>query len=90
MTDDGQVKDEQTDKVSDHGLKVEVNRDLCIGAASCVVLAPTVFELDNEGKAVVLDPSSASEQEIMEAAQSCPTGAIVIHGAAGQQVWPKT
>ncbi len=71
-------------------LQVEVNRDLCIGAATCVVLAPTVFELDTEGKAIVLDVSSATEQEIMEAAESCPTGAIVIKDEQGKQLWPKT
>ncbi len=33
--------------------KVKVDRDLCIGAASCVAVAPKTFELDNEGKAVI-------------------------------------
>lgn len=72
-------------------LKAEVNRDLCIGAASCVVLAPTVFQLDSEGKAVILPDSlgSVTEKELMEAAESCPTGAIVITDENGQQLWPK-
>src|SRR3989344_2467716 len=33
--------------------KVKVVRSLCIGAASCVAVSPSVFQLDNENKAVV-------------------------------------
>ena len=30
--------------------KIYVDRDLCIGAASCVAIAPGVFALDDENK----------------------------------------
>ncbi len=30
--------------------KVKVDRQLCIGAASCSAIAPDTFQLDNEGK----------------------------------------
>jgi len=33
--------------------RVIVDRNLCIGAGSCVVAAPTVFELNGENKAVI-------------------------------------
>lgn len=73
-------------------LTAEVNRDLCIGAASCVVLAPTVFELDSDGKAIIKPGSleGVDDQALMEAAQSCPTGAITITDANGHKLWPKT
>ena len=34
-------------------MRVRVDRDLCIGAASCIALLPEVFELDEEAKAVI-------------------------------------
>ena len=33
---------------------IEVDRDKCISAASCVAASPASFELDDEGKAVIL------------------------------------
>lgn len=36
-------------------MKIVVDRDLCIGAASCVVLAGKTFALDEEGKVYVVN-----------------------------------
>lgn len=69
-------------------MRVGVVRDLCIGAANCVAAAPTVFELDAEDKAVVLDPDSVGEEDLWRAAKSCPTKAIVLEGDEGKQVYP--
>jgi len=33
-------------------LKVWVDRDLCIGAATCIAVAPKTFVLDSEAKAI--------------------------------------
>ncbi len=67
--------------------RVVVDRDLCIGAASCVALAPTVFELDNEAKAVVKS-LEATDEEMLAAAQSCPTQAIFVYDEEGNQLYP--
>jgi len=70
--------------------KVKVIRDLCIGAASCVALSPTVFELDQEGKAVIVATPDDTPENILMAAQSCPVKAVVVVDAeTGEQVWPK-
>jgi len=53
-----------------------------------VAIAPTVFKLDDENKAVVLDPSSVDEQVILEAAESCPENAIIIEDDEGNQLYP--
>jgi len=84
--------------------KVVVNRDLCIGAASCIVNAPGIFELDSENKAVMKlaggkktsDPSERSaledkavdDETIVNAAQSCPTKAIFVYDEDGKQIYP--
>ncbi len=64
-------------------IRVEVDRDLCIGSGDCVATVPQVFELDDEGKAVVIDPDGASTDEILEAAGNCPVTAIFVAGEAG-------
>ncbi|OGJ22313.1 MAG: hypothetical protein A2804_02040 [Candidatus Pacebacteria bacterium RIFCSPHIGHO2_01_FULL_46_10] len=69
--------------------KVTVLRDKCIGAASCVAIAPKVFQLDGEQKAIVISQDELDDMKLL-AAQSCPTAAIVITDVAtGEQVWPK-
>ena len=69
-------------------MKVRVDRDLCVGIRNCVAVAPTVFQLDKENKAVVLDISSVNEDKIMSAAESCPVNAIIVEDDQGNQVYP--
>ncbi len=69
-------------------MKVKVDRNLCIGVSNCVAIAPTVFELDDENKAVVLDPGSVDEKTLMEAAESCPENAIIVEDDEGNQLYP--
>ena len=69
-------------------MKVRVDRDLCIGVGNCVAYAPTVFELDQENKAVVLDSSSVDDNTLLEAAKSCPENAIIVEDDEGRQLYP--
>ena len=68
--------------------KIKVIRSLCIGAASCIAISPNIFKLDGENKAVILEGQDTAENILM-AAQSCPTKAvIVIDTETNTQVWP--
>lgn len=69
-------------------MKVKVDRNLCVGAGNCVVIAPKVFKLDAKNKAIVLDPTSAGEDTLREAAESCPASAIILEDDEGNQVFP--
>ena len=84
-------------------IKIVVDADLCIGAASCVTIAPDTFVMNTENKAEVLDHGNApgapmyervvevTEEErenIILGAQSCPTMAITIFDEAGAQLYP--
>lgn len=70
--------------------KIKIIRDSCIGAASCVAVSPSVFQLDNENKAVFIEGASDEESNILAAAQACPTRAIVITDTeTGKQIWPE-
>ena len=70
------------------GLKVRVDRELCIGVGNCVVLAPSIFKLDKDNKAVVLDQAFVADDVLLEAAESCPEQAIIIEDDDGDQVYP--
>ncbi len=69
--------------------KVEVDRELCIGAAPCVTVAPGVFQLDDENKAYVVDQNGADAETILLAAQSCPVQAIIVYDEDGNQIYPE-
>src|SRR5690349_3162559 len=61
-----------------HDLKVEIDRNVCIGSGDCARLAPTAFALDDEDRAYVLDPESVDAETLRQAERSCPSGAIVV------------
>jgi ferredoxin len=61
-------------------LQIFVDRDLCLGAQNCKHIAPDLFEIDDEGLAVVISSDPAREQVSLEAAHSCPSGAISVAG----------
>ncbi len=84
---------------------IKVDRDLCIGAASCIAVYPEIFELDEENKAVlkikdgaktsdkseikVLSVESVDDDKLLLAAQSCPTAAIYLYSEDGSQLYPE-
>jgi ferredoxin len=69
--------------------RVEVIREKCISAASCVAIAPLVFDLDEEGIARVISQDGNDDETKLLAAQSCPTAAIIVTDTeSGKQVWP--
>jgi ferredoxin len=59
-------------------LEITINRDACMGSGNCSFWAPGVFDLDDDGIAVVLDPAAQGEDKVILAAQGCPTQAIVV------------
>jgi ferredoxin/predicted CopG family antitoxin len=72
----------------DRSLSVSIDQDLCLGAESCVVLAPEVFSLDESqlGRRKSDEPLGMIEVEertvesdrIIRAGKSCPYQAIRI------------
>ncbi len=63
-------------------LTVTIDRSLCIGAAACIGSAPDLFELDEDNIAVLkIVPAADDRKRAVEAAESCPTGAIQVAGA---------
>lgn len=81
------------------GVKVEVDADRCLGFGSCVIVSPDVFRLDerpgrgvfqSRAKLDVLDEAGGKDLEnLMMAAQSCPTQAItIVDRKTGKRIYP--
>ena len=69
-------------------MKVRIDRELCIGISNCVAVAPSVFQLDKENIAVVIDPTTVDEKKLYKAAESCPQNAVILEDDDGQQLYP--
>jgi ferredoxin len=85
---------------------IKIDRDLCIGAASCVAVYPEIFQLDEENKAIILKKdgghtsdhtsvdllscANVDDDQLLLAAQSCPTAAIFLYGEDGGQLYPES
>ena len=94
---------EQTDKQpEDRGfpkkrkefeLKVDVDQSLCIGCCSCEMIAPGVFTIDkntkSNPKSRVYNKKGAKNQKIINAAETCPTKAIIVDNLdENQRIYP--
>ena len=69
--------------------KIVVDRDMCIGAASCIAVSGATYEVDGENKAVVIDANAVDDTTLVMSAESCPTKAILLFDKEGKQVYPK-
>jgi len=69
---EGRVVD-QRDNYEKGGLTIHDNRGICAHAGRCTDGLPSVFRLKQEPW---IDPSGASDKEIIAAIQRCPSGAL--------------
>jgi len=77
-----------------HDLAVDVDKSLCIGCCSCETIAPKVFAVDKlkmiNPKSQVYNQYGASEEKIMDAAETCPTHAIQVdEKKSGRKIYPR-
>lgn len=62
-------------------MRVTINRQRCTGHGRCYVLAPEVFDADDDGYGVVRHEVVADEvlDAARQGARNCPEDAIEIH-----------
>jgi len=61
-------------------VRVEIARDRCVGCGACVKAGPPgQFRMDDEGKAVVTDPTPVWSPVDGYCVTQCPTSAIAVH-----------
>lgn len=71
-------------------LNMRIDRNLCIGAATCIAVAPKAWALDDEAKAIIIDTApEESDDNLIDAAKACPVAAIFITDLkTGKQLFP--
>ena len=71
-----------------HGLRVRIDRDLCVGFGDCITEAPDAFRLDEGGVAEFQRPELVSRDALMRACGACPVDAITVWDGDGHQIVP--
>ncbi len=69
-------------------IEIRIIREKCIGAATCIVYAPSTFDLDPTNIAIVKTGEWDRLEKVIAAAQSCPTVAIEVF-QKGKKIYPK-
>lgn len=59
-------------------LRITIDTTKCMGSGNCLFWAPGVFDLGPDDLAVVVDPTAATERQIAQAVEGCPTQAISV------------
>ena len=61
-------------------MKVQADRDVCIQAGNCVMVADNLFDQDDDGVVVVLvdEVPDGEEDKAREAVKLCPSQAVKI------------
>ena len=71
-----------------HGLRIAIDRELCVGFGDCVERAPGGLALDGESLAVFSEPEQVDRETLLAACDACPVDAITVWDEAGRQVVP--
>ena len=60
-------------------MEINVDPERCMGSGNCSYWAPGIFDLDDNGMAVVVGDPTGHEEAVRLAAENCPTAAITVH-----------
>ena len=83
-----QISDQISERVIE-GLRIHIDRDLCVSFGDCIEAAPGVFEFDEEDIAVfVNEAGTITREELIAACASCPVDALTAFDEEGEQVAP--
>ncbi|MET9700186.1 ferredoxin [Streptomyces sp. NPDC006529] len=60
--------------------RIDIDKDVCIGAGQCALTAPGVFTQDDDGLSELLPGKEDGDGSalVREAARACPVGAITV------------
>jgi ferredoxin len=71
-----------------HGMRLCIDRSLCVGFGDCVDIAPEAFKLDDESIAILVEPDRVDRERLLRACDACPVDAITVWDEDGQQLVP--
>ena len=69
------------------GLRVLIDRTLCVAFETCIDTAPDVFLLGEDGVVTFVEPTPEIERgRLIEACKSCPVDALTVLDPEGGQL----
>lgn len=71
-----------------HGLRVRIDRELCVGFGDCVTAAPLAFRLDEASVAVFVTPEQVDREQLLGACEACPVDALTVWDEDGRLLVP--
>jgi ferredoxin len=71
-----------------HGVRLCIDRSLCVGFGDCVDVAPEAFQLDEENIVILVDPDRVDRARLLKACDACPVDAITVWDENGEQLVP--
>ena len=72
-----------------HGLRVRIDRTVCVGFGDCVKAAPEGLALDDDNVAVFVQPEAVERERLLRACDACPVDAITVWDVDGRQLVPQ-
>lgn len=69
------------------GLRVRIDRTLCVAFEDCVGVAPTVFRMDEDGIVTFIDGAAdVTRERLFAACEECPVDALSLFEATGERL----
>lgn len=59
-----------------HPVRVRVDRERCAGHGVCLIHAPAIFDLDEDGLSIVVSDTTSDTESARRAEANCPERAI--------------
>jgi len=71
------------------GVRVSIDRTLCIGSGNCTNLAPEIFKIDDANLADFHDETPDIDQDrLVESCAICPVDALIVESEDGETIVP--
>jgi ferredoxin len=70
------------------GVRIRIDRTLCVGFGDCIEAAAEGFRLDAEGIVTFTQPERVDRGRLVAACEACPVDALTVWDEAGAQLAP--
>ncbi|MSR06315.1 MAG: ferredoxin [Gemmatimonadetes bacterium] len=70
------------------GLRIRIDRGLCVGFGDCVTESVEAFKMAEDGIVVFVAPQGVDRERLLAACDVCPVDAITVWDATGRQIVP--
>lgn len=79
---------QQLDERLVNGLRVRIDRTLCVGFSECVTAAPEAFLVGEDSVVLFVTPESVERERLLKACAACLVDALSVIDESGTQLVP--